>query len=96
MYKKMWTRILMQIVFVLSVTITVVIFSWCYAKLGFFSLSVPPGEVEEEEQAAAEAPPVFTSQKSTASVTSSEPTGTDSHCEADCTAINTRTLNHFP
>ncbi|XP_070787032.1 protein ELYS [Enoplosus armatus] len=38
-----------------------------------------PGEVEEEEQAAAEAPPVFTSQKSAASVTSSEPTGTDSH-----------------
>ncbi|XP_071344177.1 protein ELYS isoform X2 [Trachinotus anak] len=37
------------------------------------------GEVEEEEQAAAEAPPVFTSQKSNASVTSSEPTGTDSH-----------------
>ncbi|XP_044055281.1 protein ELYS isoform X2 [Siniperca chuatsi] len=37
------------------------------------------GEVEEEEQAATEAPPVFTSQKSTASVTSSEPTGTDSH-----------------
>ncbi|KAM7423879.1 hypothetical protein PAMA_000309 [Pampus argenteus] len=36
-----------------------------------------PGE--EEEQAAAKAPPVFTSQKSTASVTSSEPTGTDSH-----------------
>ncbi|XP_018522322.1 protein ELYS isoform X3 [Lates calcarifer] len=42
--------------------------------------SESPGEVEEEEeQAAAEAPPVFTIQKSTASVTSSEPTGTDSH-----------------
>ncbi|KAF1393021.1 hypothetical protein PFLUV_G00034070 [Perca fluviatilis] len=37
------------------------------------------GEVEEEAQAAAEAPPAFTSQTSTASVTSSEPTGTDSH-----------------
>ncbi|TMS13498.1 Protein ELYS [Larimichthys crocea] len=36
-------------------------------------------EVEEEEPAAAEAPPVFTSQKSIVSVTSSEPTGTDSH-----------------
>ncbi|XP_062277376.1 protein ELYS isoform X2 [Scomber scombrus] len=34
---------------------------------------------EEDEQVAAEVPPVFTSQKSTASVTSSEPTGTDSH-----------------
>ncbi|KAM8762329.1 uncharacterized protein ahctf1 isoform 3-T4 [Acanthopagrus schlegelii] len=34
---------------------------------------------QEEERGAAEAPPVFTSQKSTASVTSSEPTGTDSH-----------------
>ncbi|XP_049454990.1 protein ELYS isoform X2 [Epinephelus fuscoguttatus] len=38
-----------------------------------------PGEAEEEAQAAVEAPPMFTSQKSTASVTSSEPTGTDSH-----------------
>ncbi|XP_034414554.1 protein ELYS isoform X2 [Cyclopterus lumpus] len=37
------------------------------------------GEVEEEAQASVEAPPVFTSQISTASVTSSEPTGTDSH-----------------
>ncbi|XP_035855272.1 protein ELYS isoform X5 [Sander lucioperca] len=37
------------------------------------------GEVEEAAQAAAEAPPAFTSQTSTASVTSSEPTGTDSH-----------------
>ncbi|XP_051235126.1 protein ELYS isoform X7 [Dicentrarchus labrax] len=37
------------------------------------------GEVEEEEPAAVEPPPVFTSQKSIASVTSSEPTGTDSH-----------------
>ncbi|XP_076579713.1 protein ELYS isoform X2 [Chaetodon auriga] len=36
------------------------------------------GEVEEEGQATAEAPPVFTSQSAT-SVTSSEPTGTDSH-----------------
>lgn len=35
---------------------------------------------EEEGQAAAEAP-AFTSQTSTVSVTSSEPTGTDSHCE---------------
>ncbi|KAM9861063.1 uncharacterized protein ahctf1 [Aulostomus maculatus] len=41
--------------------------------------TVSLGEVEEEEQAAAEAPQVFTSQKSTVSVTSSEPTGTDSH-----------------
>ena len=39
--------------------------------------------MEEEEQAAVEPPPVFTSQKSNASVTSSEPTGTDSHCEED-------------
>ncbi|XP_019935488.2 protein ELYS isoform X2 [Paralichthys olivaceus] len=37
------------------------------------------GEVEEDEQAAVEPPLVFTSQKSDASVTSSEPTGTDSH-----------------
>ncbi|XP_029000032.1 protein ELYS isoform X3 [Betta splendens] len=37
------------------------------------------GKDEEEEQAAAEAPPVFSSQKSSVSVTSSEPTGTDSH-----------------
>ncbi|XP_077376017.1 protein ELYS [Festucalex cinctus] len=36
-------------------------------------------EVEEEAQASAEAPPVFTDQKSTASVTSSDPTSTDSH-----------------
>ncbi|XP_008293363.1 protein ELYS isoform X2 [Stegastes partitus] len=36
-------------------------------------------EAEEKEPAAAEAPPVLTTQKSTASVTSSEPTGTDSH-----------------
>ncbi|XP_077419574.1 protein ELYS-like isoform X2 [Vanacampus margaritifer] len=36
-------------------------------------------EEEEEEQASAEAPPVLTDQKSTASVTSSDPTGTDSH-----------------
>ncbi|XP_041794919.1 protein ELYS isoform X2 [Chelmon rostratus] len=36
-------------------------------------------EVKEEGQADAEAPPVFTTQKSAASVTSSEPTGTDSH-----------------
>uniref|UniRef100_A0A3Q1FT70 AT hook containing transcription factor 1 n=1 Tax=Acanthochromis polyacanthus TaxID=80966 RepID=A0A3Q1FT70_9TELE len=35
-------------------------------------------EDEEKEPAAAEAPPVLTTQKSTASVTSSEPTGTDS------------------
>ncbi|KAM9366695.1 protein ELYS [Symphorus nematophorus] len=35
--------------------------------------------VGEEEQAAPEAPPVFTSQKSVTSITSSEPTGTDSH-----------------
>ncbi|XP_053284678.1 protein ELYS isoform X2 [Pleuronectes platessa] len=37
------------------------------------------GEVEEEEQAAVEPPTLFTSQKSNTSVTSSEPTGTDSH-----------------
>ncbi|KAK1891004.1 Protein ELYS [Dissostichus eleginoides] len=36
------------------------------------------GEADEEVQDAAEAPPVFTSQKSSASVTSTEPTGTDS------------------
>ncbi|XP_023142189.2 protein ELYS isoform X2 [Amphiprion ocellaris] len=36
-------------------------------------------EEEEKEPAAAEATPVLTTQKSTASVTSSEPTGTDSH-----------------
>ncbi|KAK9542587.1 hypothetical protein VZT92_000434 [Zoarces viviparus] len=41
--------------------------------------SESPGEVEVEVQAAVESPPVFTSQISTASVTSSEPTGTDSH-----------------
>lgn len=46
------------------------------------------GEVEEAAQAAAEAPPAFTSQTSTASVTSSEPTGTDSHCEEDCTHMH--------
>lgn len=57
-----------------------------------FSPSESLGEVEEEEQAAAEAPPVFTSQKSTASVTSSEPTGTDSHCEEDWTHTCTLTL----
>lgn len=48
-----------------------------------------PAKVEEEEQAAADAAPVFTSQKSSASVTSSEPTGTDSHCEED---VNTDAL----
>ncbi|XP_019747194.1 protein ELYS isoform X2 [Hippocampus comes] len=37
---------------------------------------------EEEEEPSAKAPPVFTSQKSTASVTSSEPTGTDSNSVA--------------
>ncbi|XP_060897041.1 protein ELYS isoform X2 [Labrus mixtus] len=36
-------------------------------------------EEEEEEPSTAEAPPILTSQKSTTSVTSSEPTGTDSH-----------------
>ncbi|KAF7665770.1 hypothetical protein LDENG_00132010 [Lucifuga dentata] len=36
-------------------------------------------EVEEEEHKAPEGSPLFTSQKSTASVTSSEATGTDSH-----------------
>ncbi|XP_034732784.1 protein ELYS isoform X2 [Etheostoma cragini] len=36
-------------------------------------------EVEEAAQAAGEPPPALTSQTSTASVTSSEPTGTDSH-----------------
>ncbi|KAJ4947345.1 hypothetical protein JOQ06_009381 [Pogonophryne albipinna] len=36
------------------------------------------GEADEEVQDAAEAPPVFTSQKSSASVTSTEQTGTDS------------------
>ncbi|XP_036952683.1 protein ELYS [Acanthopagrus latus] len=44
----------------------------------FFNRYTAPDE-QEEERGAAEAPPVFTSQKSTASVTSSEPTGTDSH-----------------
>ncbi|XP_061621827.1 protein ELYS isoform X4 [Phyllopteryx taeniolatus] len=43
------------------------------------SQTPPSGAVEEEEQASAEAPPMFTSQNSTPSVTSSEPTGTDSH-----------------
>ncbi|XP_040891235.1 protein ELYS [Toxotes jaculatrix] len=47
------------------------------AQVSFNSESL--GEVAEEEQAAAETPQVFTSQKSNASVTSSEPTGTDSH-----------------
>ncbi|KAG7236055.1 hypothetical protein INR49_001457 [Caranx melampygus] len=47
------------------------------AQMSYNSESL--GEVEEQEQAAAEAPPAFTSQKSNASVTSSEPTGTDSH-----------------
>ncbi|XP_034535275.1 protein ELYS isoform X2 [Notolabrus celidotus] len=37
------------------------------------------GVDEEDEPAAVEAPPMFGSQKSTVSVTSSEPTGTDSH-----------------
>ncbi|KAM9409274.1 uncharacterized protein ahctf1 [Pholidichthys leucotaenia] len=37
------------------------------------------GEDEVEEEAVPEAPPAFTTQKSAASVTSSEPTGTDSH-----------------
>ncbi|XP_041837533.1 protein ELYS isoform X2 [Melanotaenia boesemani] len=37
------------------------------------------GEKEEEEEAATEAPQAFTTQKSSTSVTSSEPTGTDSH-----------------
>lgn len=46
------------------------------------------GEDEEEEPTAAEAQPVFTSQKSTVSVTSSEPTGTDSHCEEHFTHTN--------
>ncbi|XP_005459023.1 protein ELYS [Oreochromis niloticus] len=41
--------------------------------------SEPLGKEEEETQADAEAPPMFTTQKSAASVTSSEPTGTDSH-----------------
>ncbi|XP_042070113.1 protein ELYS isoform X1 [Haplochromis burtoni] len=41
--------------------------------------SEPLGNDEEETQADAEAPPMFTTQKSAASVTSSEPTGTDSH-----------------
>ncbi|CAJ1048923.1 protein ELYS isoform X3 [Xyrichtys novacula] len=48
-----------------------------YSQTTFNSESL--GEEEEEEPAAVEAPPVFTSQKSTVSVTSSEPTGTDSH-----------------
>ncbi|XP_071368388.1 protein ELYS isoform X1 [Centroberyx affinis] len=41
--------------------------------------SEPVCDVQEEEQAAAEGPPVLTSQKSVTSVTSSEPSGTDSH-----------------
>lgn len=63
-----------------------------FKELSFITLlssSESPGEDEEEEKAAAEAPPVFTSQKSTTSVTSSEPTGTDSHCEED---MHTSTL----
>lgn len=56
----------------------------------FFSfLSMSPAKVEEEEQTTADAASVFTSQKSSTSVTSSEPTGTDSHCEED---INTGAL----
>lgn len=55
-----------------------------------FSLSPSEslGEDEEEEKPAAAASLVLTTQKSTASVTSSEPTGTDSHCEEDCAHIN--------
>lgn len=41
-------------------------------------LDMEEAKAEEEEQAAAEAPPVFSSQKAV-SVTSLEPTGTDSH-----------------
>nr|XP_057945294.1 protein ELYS [Doryrhamphus excisus] len=37
------------------------------------------GDVETDDESAVAAPPLFTSQKSTSSVTSSEPTGTDSH-----------------
>ncbi|XP_061734902.1 protein ELYS isoform X2 [Nerophis ophidion] len=44
-----------------------------------------PADVERDDEAAAEAPPVFTSQKSTTSVTSSEPTGSDSH---SATSVN--------
>lgn len=58
--------------------------------LASFSLSVSPGEVEVEEQASGEAPPALTSQKSTISVTSSEPAGTDSHCEKHSTVIDMR------
>ncbi|XP_037104150.1 protein ELYS [Syngnathus acus] len=49
-------------------------------RSGIHTLSQPASsEVEEEEQACAEAPPTFSDQKSTASVSSSESTGTDSH-----------------
>ncbi|XP_056134819.1 protein ELYS [Lampris incognitus] len=41
--------------------------------------SEPLCETQEEERRAADGPPSLTSQKSVASVTSSEPTGTDSH-----------------
>lgn len=43
--------------------------------------SATQAESEEEEPVAAAAAPVFTGQNSAASVTSSDPTGTDSHCE---------------
>lgn len=64
-----------------------------------------PAKIEEEEQAATDATPVFTSQKSGTSVTSSEPTGTDSHCEETLmlwlllllchSCIHTRALHFF-
>lgn len=45
----------------------------------YFSESVD----QDEEEAAANAAPLFTCQKSTTSGTSSDLTGTDSHCEHD-------------
>lgn len=64
----------------------IIFFFTCQNDIILLSPSVSPAEVEEEEQAVAEVPPLFTSQKSTTSVTSSEPTGTDSHCEEGCTS----------
>lgn len=49
----------------------------------FVARSVSQTESEEEEPVAAEAAVDFTSQNSAASVSSSEPTGTDSRCEDD-------------
>lgn len=54
-----------------------------FKMAAFLPCSELLGAEEEEENLAAVDPSLFTPQKSTASVTSSEPTGTDSHCEDD-------------